>query len=79
MSAATAEIRETLDQQLGTPKAKKRIALPSRRTLIVGASAAAVALAGSLYIVAPAATQKTEDAYIGADLTTVAPKVRGLV
>jgi len=79
MSAATAEIRDTLDQEIGRARAKKRLELPGRRTLIVGASAAAVALAGSLYIVAPASTQTTEDAYIGADATTVAPKVRGLV
>src|ERR1044071_4091428 len=79
MSAATADIRDTLDQDLGRTKAEKRFARPARRTLIAGATAAAAALAGSLYLVSPASTQTTDDAYIGADATTVAPKVRGLV
>ena len=61
------------------PTEKKRVARPARRTLIVGASALAAALAGSLYVLAPPSTQTTDDAYIDADATTVAPKVRGLV
>lgn len=60
-------------------KTGKRFALPTRRTMIVGAVAFAVALGGSLYIVAPASTQTTDDAYISADATVVAPKVRGLI
>jgi membrane fusion protein (multidrug efflux system) len=60
-------------------KSGKGFALPTRRTMIVGVVAFAAALGGSLYIVAPASTQTTDDAYIGADATAVAPKVRGLV
>ena len=52
---------------------------PARRILIVAGLALAVALAGTAYIVAPASSESTENAYVGADTTTVAPKVRGLV
>jgi membrane fusion protein (multidrug efflux system) len=58
---------------------KKRRLTPSRRTLLVAATALAVALGGSLYIAAPPSHESTDDAYIQADATTVAPKVRGLV
>ena len=60
-------------------KSGKRFALPTRRTLIVGVVALCTALGGSLYIVAPASTQTTDDAYVSADATVVAPKVRGLI
>ena len=60
-------------------KSGRSFALPTRRTMIVGVVAFAIALGGSLYIVAPASTQTTDDAYISADATVVAPKVRGLV
>lgn len=62
-----------------TSKSGKRFALPTRRTLIVGMVALAAALGGSLYIVAPASTQTTDDAYVSADATVIAPKVRGLI
>jgi membrane fusion protein (multidrug efflux system) len=52
---------------------------PSRRTLVVGAAALAVAVAGAAYIAAPATSVSTDNAYVGADATAVAPKVRGLV
>ena len=61
------------------PKSSKRFMLPTRRTLIVGVVAFATALGGALYIVAPASTQTTDDAYVNADATVVAPKVRGLI
>lgn len=60
-------------------KPGKRFTLPTRRTLIVGVVALAAALGGALYIVAPASTQTTDDAYVSADATVVAPKVRGLI
>jgi membrane fusion protein (multidrug efflux system) len=41
--------------------------------------AAIAAVAGTLAILAPASSESTDDAYIAADTTTVAPKVRGLV
>ncbi len=54
-------------------------ALPSRRTLIAIGVALAVAAAGVAAILAPVSSESTDDAYVGADATTVAPKVRGLV
>ncbi len=53
--------------------------MPSRRTLVVLGLALAVAAGGVGVILAPPSTESTDDAYIGADATTVAPKVRGLV
>ncbi len=52
---------------------------PSRRTVIASVVAIAVAAGGIAWITAPAASQSTDDAYVGADATSVAPKVRGLV
>ncbi|MDB5395423.1 MAG: hypothetical protein JWM91_2929 [Rhodospirillales bacterium] len=52
---------------------------PSHRTMLVATVAIAGAAGGSFYIAAPPSHESTEDAYIGADATTVAPKVRGLV
>jgi membrane fusion protein (multidrug efflux system) len=43
------------------------------------AVAAAVAIAGALYIAAPARSVSTDNAYLQADSSIVAPKVRGLV
>ena len=54
-------------------------AVPSRRTLIAIGVALAVAAAGIAAILAPVSSESTDDAYVGADATTVAPKVRGLV
>jgi membrane fusion protein (multidrug efflux system) len=66
------------------PELKAADAPPARRkrlprTLIVSAVAAAAAAGGALWITAPASSQTTNDAYVEADSTTVAPKVRGLV
>src|SRR5690242_37496 len=53
--------------------------LTSRRTLVVLGLALAVAAGGVGVILAPRSSETTDDAYVGADATTVAPKVRGLV
>lgn len=53
--------------------------LPARRTLLAAGLAIVAASAGAAWIAAPASTQSTDDAYIGADATAVAPKIRGLV
>ena len=50
-----------------------------RRKWIVGLGALVMALIGVGFILAPASTQTTDNAYIGADATIVAPKIRGLV
>jgi len=52
---------------------------PSRRTVLASGVAIAVAIGGALWITAAPASASTDDAYIGADATSVAPKVRGLV
>jgi membrane fusion protein (multidrug efflux system) len=51
----------------------------SKRTLIAVGAALAVAAAGAGWIAVPKATVATDDAYLQADTSTVAPKVRGLV
>jgi membrane fusion protein (multidrug efflux system) len=52
---------------------------PTRRTLLASGVAILIAVGGALWITAPAASASTDDAYIGADATSVAPKVRGLI
>jgi membrane fusion protein (multidrug efflux system) len=51
----------------------------SRRTAVTVATAIAVAAAGGLYLTAPRAVVSTDAAYIQADSSTIAPKVRGLI
>jgi membrane fusion protein (multidrug efflux system) len=52
---------------------------PGQRTLIASAVAIAAALAGIGWIAMSPSTEATDDAYVAADSTSVAPKVRGLV
>ena len=51
----------------------------SGRTLLAVGVALAVAAGGATYIVMPKATEATDAAYVQADSSVVAPKVRGLV
>jgi membrane fusion protein (multidrug efflux system) len=60
-------------------RAKARTAFLRWRAWIVSGVAVIVALAGTWFILTPASSESTDDAYIAADATTVAPKVRGLV
>jgi membrane fusion protein, multidrug efflux system len=53
--------------------------LPSRRTLIASSVAIAVATLGALWITAAPTAESTDDAYVAADATTIAPRVRGFV
>jgi membrane fusion protein, multidrug efflux system len=53
--------------------------LVSLRTLLVSGAAIAIALGGAAWIIAAPTVETTDDAYVAADVTTVAPKVRGLV
>ncbi|MBT2246283.1 HlyD family secretion protein [Sphingobium sp. BHU LFT2] len=62
-----------------TSSGKTRRRHVSRRTLLVSAAALAAAIGGALWISAAPSTETTDDAYVAADATTVAPKVRGLV
>lgn len=62
-----------------TPAAKKS-ALPfSPKTLLAVGAAVVVAGAGALYIVSPKPSESTDAAYVQADSSVIAPKVRGLV
>ncbi|WP_404712328.1 HlyD family secretion protein [Sphingomonas sp. MMS24-J13] len=51
----------------------------SPRTLTVSLIAIAAAVGGAAWITAAPSSQSTDDAYVAADATSVAPKVRGLV
>ncbi|MFA6229596.1 MAG: HlyD family secretion protein [Rhodanobacter sp.] len=51
----------------------------SRRPLVAGAVAVVIALAGAVYIASPKRSVSTDNAYLQADSSVVAPKVRGLV
>jgi len=51
----------------------------SNRTLLAVSVAVVVAAAGAVYIASPKASESTDAAYIQADSSVVAPKVRGLV
>src|ERR1700753_4024971 len=59
--------------------ARRKIVLPSRRTVIASVVALALAFGGALWIALPSSAETTDDAYIGADATVVAPQVRGLI
>jgi len=62
----------------GTAQAPKRVS-PSRRKLLVTTAAVVVAIGGALYIASPKRSVSTDNAYLQADSSIVAPKVRGLV
>ena len=71
-----AALRTAPPASSATAKAPPRIA---PRTLLVVGGALLLAAAGAWWIASPKATAATDDAYVQADSTTVAPKVRGLV
>ncbi|QWF15596.1 HlyD family secretion protein [Lysobacter capsici] len=52
---------------------------PSRKAVIAVAVAAALAIGGALYILSPKRSVSTDNAYLQADSSIIAPKVRGLV
>ena len=52
---------------------------PGKRTLLVSGTALVAASGGALWITGQPSSESTDDAYVAADSTTVAPKVRGLV
>jgi membrane fusion protein (multidrug efflux system) len=61
-----------------TPSLVSRLPF-SRRTAISVAVAVAIAVAGGVYIAMPAGSETTDAAYLQADSSVVAPKVRGLI
>jgi len=60
-------------------KQAARFAFAGRRAWLAAAVAALAAVTGIGFILAPASSETTDDAYVEADTSTVAPKVRGLV
>lgn len=64
---------------MSEPATAARKAPFSRRTAIAVGAAVVLAAAGAAFIVAPKAAVSTDAAYLQADSSTVAPKVRGLV
>ena len=63
----------------GIAASRGRRLRPSRRTVLASVVAVAIAAGGALWITAAPSSQSTDDAYVAADATSVAPKVRGLV
>jgi membrane fusion protein (multidrug efflux system) len=58
--------------------ARRRLKIP-RNALVAGAVALVIAIAGILWLTAPRSAESTDNAYIHADSSAVAPKVGGLV
>lgn len=59
--------------------ARNRPLLPSRRTILASGIALVAVAAGAVWILSAPSSESTDDAYIAADVTSVAPKVRGLI
>ncbi|WP_428333020.1 HlyD family secretion protein [Novosphingobium sp.] len=76
MAAQAADSAEAIDQAAMAPA-------PTRRRVPRAALAAGVALivaaAGAAYILAEPSAESTDDAYVAADTTSVAPRIRGFV
>lgn len=70
-------------QRTADPDSLPDAASPTRRRLpraaIAGAVALAVGLAGAGWILSEPARQSTDDAYVAADSTNVAPRIKGFV
>ena len=65
--------------KIDTGIGRKRRFAPSRRTVAASVVAIAVAVGGAVWISSTPTSATTDDAYVGADATSIAPKVRGLV
>jgi membrane fusion protein (multidrug efflux system) len=57
---------------------RKKFAMP-RNAMVVGLIALVIAVAGILWLMAPRTSESTDNAYLRADSSAVAPKVGGLV
>jgi membrane fusion protein, multidrug efflux system len=68
----------TDDTLVRTPVRSRFAAIPRRALLIAGA-ALLLGLAGAAWIAWPASSASTDDAYVKADSTIIAPKVQGLI
>jgi membrane fusion protein (multidrug efflux system) len=75
----TATVVRDVSIEAPTAVAPERKAPFSRRTLLAVSAAVILAAGGAAYIIAPKGAETTDAAYIQADSSVVAPKVRGLV
>ncbi|HEX3808284.1 MAG TPA: HlyD family secretion protein [Rhizomicrobium sp.] len=69
----------TFDTAVRTPPAISRLKRLSSKPALIAGGALVLALAGALWILMPASSVSTDDAYSKADSTVVAPKVQGLI
>ena len=69
-SATAASVAETA--------ARKRFAIP-RNALVMGSLFALIAIIGILWLTAPRSSETTDNAYLRADSSAVAPRVEGLI
>jgi membrane fusion protein (multidrug efflux system) len=69
----------TFDTATTTVARPSRLRRVPARALIVAVVAVAAILAGAWWIASPASSISTDDAYVKADSTIVAPKVQGLI
>jgi membrane fusion protein (multidrug efflux system) len=77
MSAAVDEVG-AIAPPAARPAQGRRLPFSTRTAVSVGV-VAVLALAGAVYIALPKGAESTDAAYVAADSTVVAPKVRGLV
>ncbi|HEY7978956.1 MAG TPA: HlyD family secretion protein [Rhizomicrobium sp.] len=75
MSTTTFDDATTLTR----PTVGSRVSNLPKRALIVAGAAIVLALAGATWIAWPASSVSTDDAYVKADSTIIAPKVQGLI
>jgi membrane fusion protein (multidrug efflux system) len=69
----------TFEEALAAPAGKARFRPLPKRALLVAGAAIVLALAGAGWIALPASSVTTDDAYLKADSTIIAPKIHGLV
>lgn len=69
----------TIDDRLVASPSRSRIGTLPRRPLTIASVAIVVALSGTWWIALPASSVSTDDAYLKADSTIIAPKIHGLV
>lgn len=69
----------TFDTALARPSVGERLSNLPKRALVVAGVAVAAGLIGAGWIAWPASSVSTDDAYVKADSTIIAPKVQGLI
>jgi membrane fusion protein (multidrug efflux system) len=69
----------TFEETVAAPTLKSRFRFLPKRALLVAGAAIVLALAGAGWIAMPATSVTTDDAYLKADSTIIAPKIHGLV